>query len=1040
MRRVELGKRRVRFTTIVPSMSLLEALGLRLPRSRSAPPPAGGLQFLPDEGKEVSQRGELKKDLIDSATAKRVTQGDLSAQLGLKADAEAHFAAAANALRATREKDARQAREDARKAIATLEVHAQKQAANTAIADARAKLAAFDAAATKQAWPDAMRRALEARLIATRGVAFADEVGVFKAERASVVAQVFGVDRLLPATQVTALKEGLVKVDKLVIGPPPDLVNAGTALELLRATAVTTYRDMLDYVKNRLAQIDGVGADARAAVGPDLDRARAQVAEADAAFAAGEWAHSLAAAQAARDLLAPGGRVAARRQMFDDQRATALAKVAQVKARPEIQNQTAELEQRIAAADRLAEPATRQYEQATKALQGVAERAGVWLSLGGTLMETRALESQAKQNLDALDAGPAAAATATESLRKSARARLAEVAAAAALLPGGNDPARAVETMNAAARHAFQDAAQAKALAASLGPALAAGEVAAKGGKVATIRKALDALRPDVRKAEAAKPAPPADAMLQRARSAVAACDAALAKNDAAAAADALGKASAALTEARGAAVAAQHSLGPLAAVEKLGQRLHALPTAAHLTKVLDEFDRALEAARKAEGADRIEKVRMAEAAAAVVQHAGADRQDFDDEAQVVDGLVAGVGFFGLRDELAMRVAAVRAKADALELGLARKQLHRLHTEASKARVTALAMAKATDATIAEVTRLAQELAAQGHGDEVDHMIDKLPAGTDPRTAAAIAQGRFGVEFEADAAGPKDKELASLQAICRMLAAVKQDVLGNASLKHLKHTDRLPPTAGGMYTQEQATMSLEGRPKANAQQFGANLVAPAGPPGPPGSPPPPNVKQLPGNIDKRFQPADDTPVDVLDWSSLHEVGHGLDDKHTYMLRHQSRDDHGKWTSYGGNVQPIADVVGAHFKFDSTPEQRRYVLDSLMSMPPVDPPAPDAKTDWAKRKRDFDNWLAIATSKDVFRRQSDCDKICIGTLIYHEAYPRQWVSYLAAARQEGLTGYQFRHPGEWFAELYAGYKSKKLRPDHPARKFLEELSP
>ena len=29
--------------------------------------------------------------------------------------------------------------------------------------------------------------------------------------------------------------------------------------------------------------------------------------------------------------------------------------------------------------------------------------------------------------------------------------------------------------------------------------------------------------------------------------------------------------------------------------------------------------------------------------------------------------------------------------------------------------------------------------------------------------------------------------------------------------------------------------------------------------------------------------------------------------------------------------------------------------------------------------------------------------------------------------------------QWFAELYAGYKSKKLRPEHPARKFLDQLS-
>ena len=129
-----------------------------------------------------------------------------------------------------------------------------------------------------------------------------------------------------------------------------------------------------------------------------------------------------------------------------------------------------------------------------------------------------------------------------------------------------------------------------------------------------------------------------------------------------------------------------------------------------------------------------------------------------------------------------------------------------------------------------------------------------------------------------------------------------------------------------------------------------------------------------------------------------------------MLRHQSDPGHGGWTSYGSDVKKVADVIGPNFRFYTTPEQQKYVLDKLMNVPPVDPPAPDAKTDWAGRKTDFDSWHEIATSDDVYRRQADCDALTIGKRIYHEAYARQWVSYLAAARAKGLTGYQFRAPG------------------------------
>ena len=47
-------------------------------------------------------------------------------------------------------------------------------------------------------------------------------------------------------------------------------------------------------------------------------------------------------------------------------------------------------------------------------------------------------------------------------------------------------------------------------------------------------------------------------------------------------------------------------------------------------------------------------------------------------------------------------------------------------------------------------------------------------------------------------------------------------------------------------------------------------------------------------------------------------------------------------------------------------------------------------------------------------------------------------YRADARQKGLTGYQFRAPAEWFAELYAGYRSGKLKPDHPSVDWLKKL--
>ena len=53
---------------------------------------------------------------------------------------------------------------------------------------------------------------------------------------------------------------------------------------------------------------------------------------------------------------------------------------------------------------------------------------------------------------------------------------------------------------------------------------------------------------------------------------------------------------------------------------------------------------------------------------------------------------------------------------------------------------------------------------------------------------------------------------------------------------------------------------------------------------------------------------------------------------------------------------------------------------------------------------------------------------------------RWFSYDLAARSQGLTGYQFRAPWEWFAELYAAHFSGKLKPEHPAMACLKQFKP
>lgn len=54
-----------------------------------------------------------------------------------------------------------------------------------------------------------------------------------------------------------------------------------------------------------------------------------------------------------------------------------------------------------------------------------------------------------------------------------------------------------------------------------------------------------------------------------------------------------------------------------------------------------------------------------------------------------------------------------------------------------------------------------------------------------------------------------------------------------------------------------------------------------------------------------------------------------------------------------------------------------------------------------------------------------DLIRVDDRMYHRDHYGQWVSYLADARANALSNYQFSSPGEWFAEVYAAiYDGKK----------------
>lgn len=189
------------------------------------------------------------------------------------------------------------------------------------------------------------------------------------------------------------------------------------------------------------------------------------------------------------------------------------------------------------------------------------------------------------------------------------------------------------------------------------------------------------------------------------------------------------------------------------------------------------------------------------------------------------------------------------------------------------------------------------------------------------------------------------------------------------------------------------------------------------------------------------KPKNTDPVEALDWNTIHEVGHAVDDNQKYMEK--NGEALAGWKFHFGDFRSVAKAIAGHFKYDEA-----YTLAYVSGN--TDPPIPSVKEGddvevWERNRikvishvdacRASNNpWMSSSGAKKLIVKDGGSDRI------FHEAYVGRWVSYNASARKEAITGYQFRAPAEWFSELYAAYHCEKLKDSHPAVKWLEKISP
>ena len=364
--------------------------------------------------------------------------------------------------------------------------------------------------------------------------------------------------------------------------------------------------------------------------------------------------------------------------------------------------------------------------------------------------------------------------------------------------------------------------------------------------------------------------------------------------------------------------------------------------------------------------------------------------------------------------------------------------LKKLEVAIDKAELMALATANPADPAIAT---LAARMTANGGEKEVDALVNS-PKTTDPQMIAALATGRFGVTMVPDtsaAAVAAKEEAKNMKALYKTFLMVPKDVKAFGSITRITHTDS---TGGSGAWGPDGAVTLSGRPDEHKQELGPKMTAPD-PTDPSGKK---KVKQLPADVDKDCLPVGGDG-EYTSFTALHEVAHGIDDSKTYMLRNRGREDHGGWIELrlrraghrrrGGPAHPHQGGRRQHLLLEGRGQE---VRPRRAAQPEADPPRARWWPAPTTRRPTTSSIAGTASppptgsgsarempsrSPSATRRSTTSPTARVG-----ELPPR--------GAQEGLTGYQFRAPGEWFAELYAGFKSKKLGAKHPANDWLKKL--
>ena len=158
------------------------------------------------------------------------------------------------------------------------------------------------------------------------------------------------------------------------------------------------------------------------------------------------------------------------------------------------------------------------------------------------------------------------------------------------------------------------------------------------------------------------------------------------------------------------------------------------------------------------------------------------------------------------------------------------------------------------------------EDAKKGGAKTIDAMIQAVPNGGNAELIAAMASGRYGVKFTVgpalDAGGDP---AAAMKVSCEMFSRIPEDIVNNKSISSVAFEDLSGGISAG-HSYATAAVTMKGRAGAVNQEFGSKLKEPDPTTGA-------LVDQLPA-VEEKCKPANENPIDYLNFAAAHEVGHG----------------------------------------------------------------------------------------------------------------------------------------------------------------------